>query len=860
MSAHENRLARSTSPYLLQHAKNPVDWYPWGPEALDKARREDKPILLSIGYAACHWCHVMERESFEDEAIARLMNELFVSIKVDREERPDLDQIYQLVVQLMGRGGGWPLTVFLTPDQRPFFAGTYFPPADRHGMPGFPKVLQALAEAYQDRRGEVAEQAAEITEAIAKVSRAPSGGPAAIDQDVLRKASRKLLGRFDDRNGGFGHRPKFPNTMSLDVLLRRGAIEGDRIAKESVQIALDRMRAGGIWDHLRGGFHRYSTDERWLVPHFEKMLYDNALLLRLYVDGYRVFGDVAYAETAREIVGYLFSEMRDSEHGGAFFASQDADSEGHEGRFFVFTPQDLRDAVGANPRLFDVAKQHFGITEEGNFEESGRTVLSAVRSIERVAATLDLSLDEARSLLDEARRRMLAFRERRPRPQRDDKVLASWNGLLLGALADAGCALGEPSWISAARQAFATIEHGLVKDGRVGRYLKDGKAAATGPGFLDDHAYLGNAALDLYEATSEPRYVYVAEAIAAKMIEHHWDRDGGGFFFAPSDGEALIARTKDAFDQAIPSGPAMAALLCLRLGSLANPRLTEKGEKQLDLVAGAALDNPMGMGQVVLGLDRLVNGSTDVVVVGPHPLAEPFVAAAHRVYLPNRTIAWVDPNDGASLTAARALTQGKAGEPGKVVAYVCRGRTCSLPITEPEALTAMLRERGFARWRPGSTGDHWQFLPQRSTARCWHDRSHPVWQQPGAAAQTFCVQGPQSARSGAPTRQTPWLQAGAGVSPSSREMMQRPATIEYSACTAQPSTTPLATSQTSPTSPCWSSYQARKPMSLRSLASPTPGSVMDSMSSCAAMIVVFWNLSTVPPHAPQPPATSGMTP
>ena len=692
MAAHENRLTSSTSPYLLQHAKNPVDWFPWGAEALDKARREDKPILLSVGYAACHWCHVMERESFEDEAIAGLMNELFVSIKVDREERPDLDQIYQLVVQLMGRSGGWPLTVFLTPDQRPFFAGTYFPPADRHGMPGFPQVLRALADAYANQRGDVAEQAAEITEAIAKVSRAPAGLAAAIDGDVLRKASRKLLARFDDRNGGFGGRPKFPNTMSLDVLLRRGAIEGDHVAKESVQIALDRMRAGGIWDHLRGGFHRYSTDERWLVPHFEKMLYDNALLLRLYVDGHRVFGESAYAETARELVAYLFAEMRDSDHGGAFFASQDADSEGHEGRFFVFTPQDLRAAVGPDQRLYDVAKAHFGITEEGNFEESGATVLSAVRSLDRVAVALDLSIDEARAALAEAKRRMLAYREARPRPQRDDKVLASWNGLLLGALADAGRALGEPDWVRAAEEAFAALLRSLVKDGRVGRYLKDGQPASDKPGFLDDHAYLGNAALDLYEATGEPRYVSVAEAIARAMIQHHADTEGGGFFFAPADGEALIARTKDTFDQAIPSGPAMAALLCLRLGALVDPSLTEKGEEQLRLVAGAALDNPMGMGQVVLGLDRVARGSTDVVVVGPRALAEPLVAAAHRAYLPHRTIAWVDPDDAASVTAARALAEGKAAEPGKAVAYVCRGRTCSLPIADVAALEAMLRE------------------------------------------------------------------------------------------------------------------------------------------------------------------------
>ncbi len=690
MADHKNRLAASSSPYLLQHADNPVDWYPWGPEALEKAKREDKPILLSIGYAACHWCHVMEHESFEDPRISALMNELFVNIKVDREERPDLDQIYQLVVQLMGRSGGWPLTVFLTPDQRPYFAGTYFPPVDRHGMPGFPRVLRAFADAYREQRGDVFEQAQEITQAIERAGRARLGrGQGEVSEDALRSAARKLIARFDDRNGGFGTRPKFPNTMGLDVLLRRGAIEGDKVALESVELALDRMRAGGIWDHLRGGFHRYSTDERWLVPHFEKMLYDNALLLRLYVDGYRVFGKERYAETARAIVGYLFAEMRDDAHGGAFFASQDADSEGHEGKFFVFTPADLHAAVG-DQAIEDVAAQYFGITEEGNFEESGATVLSEARPLERVAAALDKPLAEVRAALATAIDRMLAFREKRPRPLRDDKVLASWNGLVIGALAEAGRALGEPAWVEAAARAFDAIERGLVREGRVGRYLKDGQAASKRPGFLDDQAYLGNAALDLYEATGEPRFVASARSIARAMIEHHWDRAEGGFYFAPDDGDALIARTKDIFDQAIPAAAAMAALLCLRLGALVDPALTEPGERQLQAAAPAALENPFGMGQAVLGIDLLARGSTDVVVVGARADAEPLVSTAYRQYLPNRTIALVDPGDPRSLEAAAVLAEGKPAQPGAAVAYVCRGRACSAPVRDPGELKALL--------------------------------------------------------------------------------------------------------------------------------------------------------------------------
>ncbi|MGK3995294.1 thioredoxin domain-containing protein [Sorangium sp. So ce1024] len=719
MAAHTNRLAGESSPYLLQHANNPVAWHPWGPEALDLARKEDRPILLSIGYAACHWCHVMERESFEDEAIARRMNELFVNIKVDREERPDLDHIYQLVVQLMGRSGGWPLTVFLTPDQRPFFAGTYFPPKDRSGMPGFPKVLDAVADAYRSRRDEVELQAQEITRAIERTQRAPgraagaagAAGPASAAQlassDLLRRASRALLARFDHRHGGIGTRPKFPNTMSLDVLLRRAALEGDRVAADSVELTLDSMRDGGIWDHLRGGFHRYSTDERWLVPHFEKMLYDNALLLRLYVDGFRAFKKPIYAETAREIVGYLFAEMRDPE--GGFYASQDADSEGVEGKFFVWTLDDLRAAVGEDELAYDMARLVFGITEEGNFEDTGATVLSQHRTVEQAAAVLETDdgsaahLERCREALARARARMLAAREARPRPARDDKVLASWNGLLLGALADAGRALDEPAWVDAAARAFATLERKLVRGGRVGRYLKDGApggadrggGAAAGdvrPGFLDDQAYLGNAALDLYEATADPRYIGVARAIADAMIAHHWDEAAPGFFFTPDDGDALIARTQDIYDQAAPSAVSMAAQLCLRLAEIADDRYLAPAERQLDALAPAALENPFGLGQTVCVLDRLARGSVTVVVVGEAGSAAAGALAreAFKAYLPSRAVVVVDPARPETAEAAKVVAEGKPARPGAAVAYVCRGRTCSAPVTEPAELRALL--------------------------------------------------------------------------------------------------------------------------------------------------------------------------
>jgi hypothetical protein len=668
-----NRLAREASPYLLQHSHNPVDWYPWGPEALERARREDRPILLSIGYSACHWCHVMERESFESEAISALMNQWFVNVKVDREERPDLDQVYQLVVQLMGRSGGWPLTVFLTPDQRPFFAGTYFPPVDRYGMPGFPKVLQAVREAYQDRRAEVDAQSSELAQAIAEVATGESHAPGALSAELVKNASGKLADRFDDVHGGFGHRPKFPNTMSLDVLLRTGH-------DAKVRKALDAMRAGGIWDQLGGGFHRYSTDEHWLVPHFEKMLYDNALLLRLYVDAWRATGDQAYADTARAIGAYVLREMQSPD--GGFYATQDADSEGEEGKFFVWTPEEV-DAACGDAEAASAAKRVWGITPGGNFEESGATVLSMV------SRPAD---DREAAALERARAAMFAVREKRPKPFRDEKVLASWNALMIGALADAAAIDAE--LLVAAERAMEFVERTLVvKDAaggaRVRRLAKDG--IAKGQGFLDDHAYLADAALDLHEATGHPRWIALARALADAVLTHHLDRAGGGFFFVPDDGETLLVRAKDPYDHAVPSGASVACRVLLRLGSLVDPALVEVATKAVEKLAPEAERNPSGMSGTVCLVDRIVAGSTDVVIVGPRDAAATR-ALAHAVLRANvrdRVLAWVDPADPSSIEACRVLAEGKLEKPGPL-AYVCRGRACSLPLTTPEELAREL--------------------------------------------------------------------------------------------------------------------------------------------------------------------------
>lgn len=717
-----NRLAYEASPYLQAHATNPVDWYPWGPEALEKARREDKPILLSIGYSACHWCHVMERESFEDEAIARLMNAHFVSIKVDREERPDLDQVYQLVVQLMGQGGGWPLTVFLTAEQKPFFAGTYFPPADKYGRPGFPRVLQALADAYRDRRGDLEAQSEEFTHGISRAV-ATSARTGTSEKEVLptavEEAVRRLDREFDDVHGGLGDAPKFPNTMLLELMLRHGVAAGDRASLERVAHALEAMRAGGIWDHLGGGFHRYSTDRSWLVPHFEKMLYDNALLLRLYADAWRVFSATGgkaspatsverrpnvseYRATVVDIARYLEREMRDA--AGGFYATQDADSEGAEGKFFVWTLDQVRRVLADDPEGLALARAHFGIDEEGNFEHSGATVLARATAIESVARTLSLTDEAARAALERVRRALFEAREGRPKPRRDEKILASWNGLLIGALASAGAAFGDETLISLAKDAFSFLEKKLlVADDasgkpalRVLRFAKDG--AAHGPGFLDDCGLVACAALDLYEATGEPAYVEVSARIVSGAVAHFADRGpphepGQGFFFVADDGERLVVRPKDPHDHAIPSGLSMIALAMLRLESLRGDDAALAREA-LESLGERAVAQSFAFGQVLNVIDRFVRGTTDIVLVGVRDdrTLRAMAQVAHAAPLLNRTIAWLDPTDPASMAACAALAEGKPIDRNarQAAAYVCHSQSCSLPVHDAEALRTLL--------------------------------------------------------------------------------------------------------------------------------------------------------------------------
>ncbi|MCH7787641.1 MAG: thioredoxin domain-containing protein, partial [Chloroflexi bacterium] len=557
-----NRLINETSPYLLQHANNPVDWYPWGQEALDRAKAEDKPILLSVGYSACHWCHVMERESFEDPQTAKMMNDNFVSIKVDREERPDIDSIYMTAVQALAGQGGWPMTVFLTPDGKPFYGGTYFPPEDRQGMPGFRTVLQAMASAYQDKRDEVIKATDQLVQHMRQVSQsARSLDP--LTTDVMYQAYRSIAGQFDDINGGMGVQPKFPQPMTYEFLLRTYLRSQDAQAFEIVELTLDRMAFGGIYDQIGGGFHRYSTDALWLVPHFEKMLYDNALLVKLYLHAYQVTGKPLYRRIVEETLDYVVREMTDPS--GGFYSAQDADSEGVEGKFFVWTPEQIIDVLGdedAAPFM-----RYYGVTQNGNFEGSNILHVDAdPAAVAREAGITEEALDD---LLSRSKARLLEARGKRIHPQRDDKILTAWNGLMLRAFAEASGVLGRPDYAEAAIRNANFLLESLRPEGRLLRTYKAGNGQGTGQaklnGYLEDYAFLIDGLIVLHEVTFDERWLREAISLGKDMVNLFWDEALGQFYDTGHDHEELIVRPRDTADNAIPSGSSMATDVLLRL-------------------------------------------------------------------------------------------------------------------------------------------------------------------------------------------------------------------------------------------------------------------------------------------------------
>ncbi|MEO8424491.1 MAG: thioredoxin domain-containing protein [Actinomycetota bacterium] len=675
-----NRLASETSPYLLQHAHNPVEWYPWGPEALERARSEDRPILISIGYAACHWCHVMERESFEDDATAALMNANFVCIKVDREERPDLDAIYMDAAQAMTGSGGWPLTAFLTPGGEPFFAGTYFPPVPQHGLPSFQQVLGGIAEAWNDRREELVTQGAKIAEHIARVGLLSASHEPLTDA-LTRAAFSRLQQSFDGERGGFGGAPKFPQPMTLEFVLRC-AVRGWEPATEIVTTTLDRMADGGIYDHLGGGFARYSTDASWHVPHFEKMLYDNAQLVRLYTRAWQVTRDDRYRRVATDTVEYLLREMQHAE--GGFYSSQDADSEGVEGKFFVWGWDELVPLVGP------AVATCFGATPDGNWE--GSNVLWRPRAVADVAEDHSMSADELAAEVEDARRTLFEVREARVRPATDDKVLTAWNALAIGALAEVGRVFDEPSYVrEAVRCAEFVLTHLRDERGRLLRSWRNGTAGR--PGFADDYAVMASACLTLFETTFELRWFEEAVTLADELIRLFRDDERGGFFQTGSDAEELVLRPKELYDNATPSGNSVSAEVLLRLALFTGDVEYERaGLSALRLIRDAMAGAPTGFGQALCALDLYLGPSREVAIVGDPSATDTRALVAEvtgSIYRPNVVLAVAAPDDERSFLTVPLLRDRDARD-GPAIAYVCERFTCKLPVTEVEQLREQL--------------------------------------------------------------------------------------------------------------------------------------------------------------------------
>jgi uncharacterized protein len=674
-----NRLADESSPYLLQHAGNPVDWYPWGQQALTRATAEDKPILLSIGYSACHWCHVMEHESFENADIAALMNDLFVNIKVDREERPDLDSIYMSAVQAMTGHGGWPMTVFLRPDGVPFYGGTYFPPEDRGQMPGFPRVLRSVADAYRTRRSEVDRSAHQLRELLQR--QIVPQGPSPIHPDLLDQAVASLLPQFDYHEGGFSGAPKFPQPMPLEFLMRAVA-RGNRDAFGPVKITLDKMARGGIYDHLGGGFHRYSVDAVWLVPHFEKMLYDNALLARTYLQAFLLTRDPLYRRVAEETLEYVRREM--THPGGGFFSTQDADSEGVEGKFFVWTPKEVRAVLG--PEDADLFCAYYDVTEHGNFEH--RNILHVSQTPEEAAPTLGVSTERLTESLSRGRRLLFEAREQRVKPGRDEKVLTAWNGLMLRAFAEAAVALDRDDLRAMAIANAEFVSNELWRDGRMLRTWKDGRAKLNG--YLEDYACYVDGLIALYEATFDSRWIRQAAGIADVMLEQFSDRERGGFFDTGTDHEQLVSRPKDLLDNATPSGNSVAAEALLRLALLTGEdRFRRAADGVLTLLGPVAVQHPSAFGRLLCALDLSLSEPKEIAIIG-RPDASDTLALLRTVFerfAPNKVVAAAEPG---VAPAEIPLLADRPSLGDAATAYVCRGHVCQAPVTTPADLAAQL--------------------------------------------------------------------------------------------------------------------------------------------------------------------------
>jgi uncharacterized protein len=682
-----NRLANETSPYLVQHKDNPVDWYPWGEEALERARTENKPILLSIGYAACHWCHVLAHESFEDTKTAALMNDLYVNIKVDREERPDLDTIYMEAVQALTGHGGWPMTVFLTPACEPFYGGTYYPPEPRHGMPAFRDILQGVADAYRERPDDVAHNAAQLRERLQGGFSFATGADAAtadLHVGILDEAVQRLAASFDRLHGGFGSAPKFPQGMVLDFLLRHHARTGSESALAMAETTLEKMARGGLYDQLGGGFHRYSVDERWLVPHFEKMLYDNAILVPVYLHAYQLTGKDLYRRVAVETLDWVAREMTDID--GGFYSSLDADSEGEEGKFYVWSVAELERLLGAEDAR--LVAEYFGATARGNFE--GTNILHLPRTIDVVAQRAGAEIERIGQALDRARTILFAAREERPRPGRDEKVLTAWNGLMIRAFAEAATILGDDAFRARAEDAATFLLRRLRRDdGRLLRTYKDNQSKLLG--YLEDYAFLADGLLALYDATFAPHWLDEAHALAGSMIDLFWDDESGTFYDTGTDHESLIARPKSLFDNAIPSGTSVALEAMQRLAVIFDrPSWREKITRVLVGLREPLQRYPTGFGRLLSALDFELATPQEVAIVGALGFGDTaaLLAVVRSRFRPNTVVAVREP--GTRESAQPALLRSRNLIDGRATAYVCERYACQRPVTTPTALATQL--------------------------------------------------------------------------------------------------------------------------------------------------------------------------
>ena len=700
---YTNQLINETSPYLLQHAHNPVDWYAWGDEAFKKAKDEDKPVLVSIGYSACHWCHVMEHESFENEATAAIMNEHFISIKVDMEERPDVDQIYMMFVQLTTGRGGWPMNVFLTPDKLPFFGGTYFPPVNRYNMPSWQQILVSVADAYRNKRDELMTSVVDILGEMRRVG-ISEFSPAGLSTELLDSAFASFDRSFDATNGGFGGAPKFPPAMSLEFLLRYWKRTGNERALEIVKKTAQKMANGGIYDQLGGGFHRYSVDAVWLVPHFEKMLYDNAQLIRIYLHLYQITKDEFFRRTATETLEYVRREMFDPS--GGFYSTQDADSEGVEGKFFVWTPTEVVEILGeGDGGIFNF---YYDVSEEGNFEE--KNILNVKNPVatapgsdtSEVAKALKISESDLTAILERGRKKLFTEREKRIKPFRDEKVLTAWNGLMLAAFAEASAVLDNKEYLEVAKQNADFIlanlqkpvgmegrdiqlESATLADPKLLRTWKDGRAKLNA--YIEDYANLADGLVDLFQVSGEVRYLKEAKRLADLMITEFWDEENGGFFFTANDHEELIVRTKDFYDNATPSGNSVAADVLLKLAKLTSDEKYERFASTVLRLAAAQLKrHPQGFGRTLSAIEFFLGDSKEIVLMGDED-----GNLGREVWSEYRPGKVVVPANGSTESEMIPLIEGRAAIDGKPTAYVCENFACRMPVTTVEELKEQLQ-------------------------------------------------------------------------------------------------------------------------------------------------------------------------